>query len=80
MPEGSPLIIRVFLSSPGDVADERGSAREVMTELERSHLLRRTIRFEISAWDDSPATVPMVAGETPQVSVNRYSYVRQSAI
>lgn len=68
----SPLILRVFISSPGDVAEERRLAREVMEKLERGHLLRGKVRFDIVAWDDGHAAVPMDARETPQDSVTRY--------
>jgi hypothetical protein len=68
-----PLNLRVFLSSPGDVAEDRRLAREVMQALERSHLLRGRVRFEIVAWDDEHAAAPMDARETPQASVNRYT-------
>ncbi len=67
------LNLRVFLSSPGDVAEERRLAREVMQALEGSHLLRGRVRFEIVAWDDHHAAAPMDARETPQASVNRYT-------
>lgn len=69
----SPLTLRVFLSSPGDVAEERRRAREVMETLEAGHLLRGRVRFDIVAWDDERAAVPMDGRETPQTSVNRYA-------
>lgn len=69
----SPLTLRVFLSSPGDVAEERKLARAVMETLEGGHLLRHRVRFDIVAWDDKHAAAPMDARETPQASVNRYS-------
>ncbi len=68
----APLNLRVFLSSPGDVAEERKLARHVMQELEGSHLLRGRVRFEILAWDDENAAAPMDAGKIPQESVNAY--------
>ena len=67
------LVLRVFLSSPGDVVEERKLAREALEALEGSHLLRGKLRFEIVAWDDERAAAPMDARETPQASVNRYS-------
>lgn len=69
----SPITLRIFLSSPGDVADERKRAREVMKALENGHLLRGKVRFEIVDWDDPQARTPMDARETPQDSVNRYA-------
>jgi tetratricopeptide (TPR) repeat protein len=69
----SPQVLRVFLSSPGDVGEERKLAREVLEALEGSHLLKGKVRFELVAWDDEHAAAPMDAGETPQASVNRYT-------
>lgn len=69
----SPLNLRVFLSSPGDLPEERRLARQVIEALGRSHLLRGRIRFEVVGWDDEHASAPMDAGETPQTSVNRYT-------
>ena len=68
-----PLTLRVFLSSPGDVGEEREIARGVIEALEGSHLLKGKVRFEIVAWDDAHAAAPMDARETPQASVNRYT-------
>jgi hypothetical protein len=68
-----PLMLRVFLSSPGDVVEERGIARDVLRALESSHLLRERIRFDIVDWGDPYAATPLNASETPQASVNRYN-------
>lgn len=65
--------LRIFVSSPGDVAEERAAVRAVTTELESSHLLRGKVHFQIVAWDDPHAASPMEAGVTPQDSVNRYT-------
>lgn len=65
--------LRIFVSSPGDVAEERAAVRSVTTELESSHLLRGKVHFQIVAWDDPHAASPMEAGVTPQDSVNRYA-------
>jgi hypothetical protein len=56
-----PRTFRVFLSSPGDVAEERNRARDVVEALERSHLLRGKVRFDVVAWDDPHASAPMDA-------------------
>jgi hypothetical protein len=66
------LNLRIFISSPCDVAEERHVARKVITELENNHLIRSKIHFEVIAWDDSYAACPMEAGDTPQSSVSRY--------
>lgn len=67
------LPLSIFVSSPGDVAEERATVRRVASELEDSHLLRGKVHFQVIAWDDPNAAVPMEAGVTPQGSVNRYA-------
>ena len=45
--------IRVFLSSPGDVADERALARRLLKEeLPYDPLLRGRVTLEVVSWDD----------------------------
>ena len=67
------LTIRVFLSSPGDVAEERRLAVETMRALEDSPLLRDRVNLQVIAWDDPVASAPLDARETPQASVNRWA-------
>jgi hypothetical protein len=47
--------LSVFLSSPGDVREERSMAREVLGELPRQPLLRGKVSIETVAWDDPDA-------------------------
>ena len=62
--------MRIFLSSPGDVAEERKIARELIErELQKSPS-HRDMKLEVIAWDDPDARIPMLANETPQESVN----------
>src|SRR5512134_2500200 len=64
-------LVRIFLSSPGDVADERASARQLIdAELPKLPSLRGRLALELIAWDDPAAQIPMLATETPQQSVN----------
>lgn len=65
--------IRVFLSSPGDVAEERRLAIDTMRALEDSPLLRDRVNLQVIAWDDPVASAPLDARETPQASVNRWT-------
>ena len=65
--------VSVFLSSPGDVDEERRAAREVIEALGAGHLLRDKVRFDIVSSDDDDAAAPMDARDTPQASVNRYA-------
>ncbi len=64
-------LVRIFLSSPGDVAEERKQARELIDGelMKRPHLCGRGA-LELIAWDDPAARIPMLATETPQDSVN----------
>lgn len=68
-PPGRPL--RIFLSSPGDVAEERTLAREVLQRLQRSPLLKGKVDIDVVSWDDPDAPAPMFATLTPQEAVNR---------
>jgi len=64
--------LRFFLSSPGDVADERTFAQQVIEqELPKDPLLRGQITCEAIRWDDPNAPVSMPATLTPQEAVNR---------
>lgn len=66
-----PLPVRVFLSSPGDVAEERRVARRVLEKFSRRPLLLNKVTIDVVSWDDPEAPVPMLANLTPQDSVNR---------
>src|SRR5262249_29526437 len=67
------LSVRVFLSSPGDVTDERALARCLFKdELPSDPLLRGNVSFDVVSWDDPAAPTPMDAAMTPQEAVNRF--------
>lgn len=64
--------LRFFLSSPGDVADERTFAQQVIEqELPKDPTFRGLIECEAVRWDDPNAPVTMPATLTPQEAVNR---------
>src|SRR5512147_2453704 len=65
-----PLHIRVFLSSPGDVTDERSVALQVFERVQYDPLLRGQITLEVVAWDKPGADTPMLATMTPQEAIN----------
>jgi len=67
----APRHIRVFLSSPGDILEERASARLILSRLPYDPFLRGKITIEIVAWDEPGAGVPMLANVTPQEAVNQ---------
>ncbi len=65
-------LIRVFLSSPEDVAVERRFVREIAGELPAERLVRgRAVVTDVS-WDDPAATVPTPAQLMLQEAVNRF--------
>jgi hypothetical protein len=70
-----PSIVRVFLSSPGDVSEERRLLGEVLNRVARDPMLQERVHFELSAYDDPDAQTPMAANESPQQSVNRYKRI-----
>jgi hypothetical protein len=70
-PPSSPLHLRVFLASPGDVVDERALALQVLEQLQYDPLLRGRITVETVAWDKPGAGTPMLATLTPQEVIAR---------
>ncbi len=62
--------IRVFLSSPGDVGDERAIAVDVLDRLRYDTELRERADFEVVAWDRPGASAPILATRTPQASID----------
>jgi hypothetical protein len=65
------LDLKIFLSSPGDVCDERALARTVLERLSQEYALRRRIHIEEVSWDDPGAPVPMDAHLTPQEAIDK---------
>jgi hypothetical protein len=60
-----PLHLRIFISSPGDVQDERNLTRQLIKdELPYDPLLRGRLTLDAVAWDDPAAGVPMLATMT----------------
>src|SRR4051812_14706088 len=77
MPNAEPtphLLLRVFLASPGDVADERAAVHRLLTqELPYDPLVRGRVTFEIVSWNNSAAKTPMPARLPPQRAVTRFT-------
>jgi hypothetical protein len=63
--------IRVFLSSPGDVAEERLLARELLQGLQKAPFLRGRVTIDVVSWDEPEGAAPMLASLTPQESIDR---------
>ena len=67
-----PIHLKIFLSSPGDVADERAAiVRMIKDELPYDALLRNRVTFDVLAWDDRAQRVALLAGQSGQASVDR---------
>ena len=63
--------IRVYLSSPGDVAEERTLARAVLGSLQKEPPFADRLLIEEVSWDDPENPVPLDASQDPQQSINR---------
>jgi hypothetical protein len=66
----SPIPLRIFLSSTGDVAEERQLARDLIARLNKDHLLKGRVRLEAVSWEDPDAVPSMPANLSPQQAVN----------
>lgn len=64
-----PQLLRVFISSPGDVTHERALAEEVIEALNHDPLVRDKVTLQAVAWDS--ANTPMLANMTPQEAINQ---------
>jgi len=62
--------IKVFLSSPGDVNEERIIARNFIEDLPYRPLLRDKIAIRIIAWDKQGAGTALRANMKPQEAIN----------
>jgi hypothetical protein len=67
----TPIRVRIFVSSPGDVTEERAVTRRVLDDLQYDPLLRGKVLLEAVSWDDPRGPAPMIATLTPQEAVNR---------
>ena len=65
--------VRIFIASPGDVANERELARAVVERLERDPAFRHQLKLDPILYEDAEAPVPMLATLTAQESLNRES-------
>jgi len=64
-------LIRVFLSSPGDVIEERQIVQEVVESLPNRPAFREKVAFNVIAWDKPGAGTAMRATLTPQEAINK---------
>lgn len=63
--------LRIFLSSPGDVASERTLAMEVIDQLQYDPFLRGKVALTTVAWDRPGGGTPMRATMTPQEAIDQ---------
>lgn len=63
--------VRIFLSSPGDVADERRRAREILEGFAKRGAFEGKVHVDVVAWDDPRAPALMDARFAPQANVDR---------
>jgi hypothetical protein len=69
----TPQHLRVFLASPGDVADERALVRHLLKEeLPYDPFIQDRVTLDIVSWDDPVAPAPMPALLSPQRAVIRF--------
>ena len=61
----TPLHLRVFLASPGDVSQERALALQVLGEIPYDPLLSGQATIETVAWDQPGGGTPLLATMTP---------------
>ncbi len=65
------LRFRIFLSSPGDVADERALARQVLSALPKEPQFHGQVHIDEIAWDSPGSSTPLDAHITPQEAINQ---------
>jgi hypothetical protein len=63
--------VRIFVSSPGDVNEERRHATAVIDKIQKDPAFRDRLKLDPILWDDPEAPAAMLANLTPQESVNR---------
>lgn len=64
-------LIRVFISSPGDVNEERKIALEVIERLPNRPAFREKVAFRVIAWEKPGAGTTLRASLTPQEAIIR---------
>lgn len=62
---------RVFISSPGDVKEEREHAMNILKEIEDEPAFQRNLHIDVVAWDKKSAGLPMFVNMTPQEAINK---------
>jgi formylglycine-generating enzyme required for sulfatase activity len=63
-------VLKIFVSSPGDVTEERKIIYETIKELNESAFVRGKVILEPEAWDLLASRVPLPATATPQEAID----------
>lgn len=70
MAPSSHTILRVFISSPGDVAEERIATMQAVDALSTAPWLPGSVAIKAVAWDRIGSGAPLTATKTPQDAIN----------
>jgi hypothetical protein len=72
MSEISPRLLRIFISSPRDVAEERKAAAELIEqELAKREAFRTPLKLDVFRYDDPDSDTPFQANRSAQASVDQ---------
>jgi hypothetical protein len=71
MSELPPKLVRIFISSPSDVAEEREAAAELIEqELAKREAFRTPLKLDVFRYNDLHSDTPFRADRSAQASVN----------
>src|SRR6516165_543754 len=72
MSEQPPKLVRIFISSPRDVAEERKAAAELIEqELAKREAFRIPLKLDVFRHDDPRSDTPFLADRSAQGSVDQ---------
>jgi hypothetical protein len=72
MSELRSKLVRIFISSPSDVAEERKAAAELIEdELAKREAFVEKLKLRAFRYDDPNSDTPFLAGHSPQASVDQ---------
>jgi Novel STAND NTPase 1 len=66
------VYFKIFLSSPGDVPQERNDAEVIIQEINESGEFSHHFLLKLFRWDDKTVVLPMPVTDIPQKSVDIY--------
>src|SRR5271165_4881328 len=72
MSELPPKLVRIFISSPSDVAEERKAAAELIEqELAKREAFRKPLKLDAFRYEDLHSDTPFLANRSAQASVDQ---------